>query len=353
MLLREDGAFQRHPSLNVIDSCGAMPLHEGVRLLVFLLSLLSAVQAAETPSVGELLSYLRIDPLKQKELFSGKILSTDVTEASDKELAVGLVMFLPVPMGDLVSNVRGGKLFALDHDLIAYGELKENATPGEIAVSFAETEARDLMKSEPGSHFNLSTEEIQKFRDLSNADDPAKAAQLYQNVLFQRYEAYRKGGLNAIEPYDRGNGKLTAPGNEIQGSLNESKLLAAYFPELQRALLDYPKNQAEGITHRFFWLNENVENRPTFILAHRLSYVRPEGAFMAECQYYVGHSYDSLQILAGCLPAWNGTLIFYSNRTFTDQVAGFASGMRHSIGRDRMREDVIKGFEEFRATVPK
>jgi hypothetical protein len=94
-----------------------------------------------------------------------------------------------------------------------------------------------------------------------------------------------------------------------------------------------------------------VEGRPTFILTHQMSIVRPEGSFMAERQFYVGHSYNSLFLLAGCLPVEGGSVVFYSNHTSTDQVAGFGSGMRHSIGRGQMRDEIVKSFERIRALV--
>ena len=38
------------------------------------------------------------------------------------------------------------------------------------------------------------------------------------------------------------------------------------------------------------------------VLAHRVRHVEPAFAFLAERQYYVGHSYNSLQIVAGLFP---------------------------------------------------
>jgi hypothetical protein len=46
-----------------------------------------------------------------------------------------------------------------------------------------------------------------------------------------------------------------------------------------------------------------------------------------------------------------GTIMLYSNRTFTDQVTGIGSGLRHSIGRKQMRDTIVKSFEEIRAAV--
>jgi hypothetical protein len=41
-------------------------------------------------------------------------------------------------------------------------------------------------------------------------------------------------------------------------------------------------------------------------------------------------------------------VVLYSNHTSTDQVAGFGSALRHSIGRSQMRDEIIKNFEQIR-----
>ena len=56
-------------------------------------------------------------------------------------------------------------------------------------------------------------------------------------------------------------------------------------------------------------------------------------ALFAERQFYVGTSYNSLQTFIGLLPDGDRTVLVYTNRTFTDQVAGFRSNVRHSVAR--------------------
>ena len=42
-----------------------------------------------------------------------------------------------------------------------------------------------------------------------------------------------------------------------------------------------------------------------------------------------------------CLPYKDGTLVFYTNRTFTDQVSGFGSALKHLIGDNLAKNQVI------------
>ncbi|PYQ10125.1 MAG: hypothetical protein DMH00_11785 [Acidobacteria bacterium] len=54
---------------------------------------------------------------------------------------------------------------------------------------------------------------------------------------------------------------------------------------------------------------------------------------------------------AGLVPADGKTLVFYLNRTSTDQVAGFMTGTRHSMGRKIMEKEVRKHFEDVLASL--
>ena len=40
--------------------------------------------------------------------------------------------------------------------------------------------------------------------------------------------------------------------------------------------------------------------------------------------------------MAGFLPVQEGTVVIYTNHTFTDQVAGFGGSMKRGVGRRMM-----------------
>ena len=65
-------------------------------------------------------------------------------------------------------------------------------------------------------------------------------------------------------------------------------------------------------------------------------------------EFYVGHSYNSLHIVVGVFSVKEGTLVFYANRTSTDQVAGFGGGLKRNIGRGMMRDDVVEHLDAIR-----
>ena len=49
--------------------------------------------------------------------------------------------------------------------------------------------------------------------------------------------------------------------------------------------------------------------------------------------------------MAGFLPVQGGTVVAYTNHTFTDQVAGFGGGLKRNIGRRMMASKLTEIFE--------
>jgi hypothetical protein len=68
-------------------------------------------------------------------------------------------------------------------------------------------------------------------------------------------------------------------------------------------------------------------------------------------EFYVSHSFNSLHIVVGALPVKTGTVVFYVNSTFTDQVAGFGGGMKRKIGSHMLRDEVVELFTEYRRSL--
>jgi hypothetical protein len=333
-------------------------------------SLASAADRVQPVATSDkVLQYLGFTADEQEGLRRGEIVSHAVKELSDKELAITMAMLAPAPLADLLDFARSGKELEISRDILSHGVVGAGAA-GDIdstaleGVGFATSEAgevRALFDVEPGPRFNLSRPESQKFMDLHKRfqakgceKDPGcseAVVSILRDVLRERLEAYRARGLSGIEPYDRGGGRQSNPAEELRDATNAAQFLAREYAQIFDAFLNYPKGDQSGIESQFLWIKQRAQGRPTFILAHRVLCVRDGVAFAAERQFYVGHSYNSLQILYGLIPMEGKTLVVYLNRTSTDQVAGFLSGTRHSVGRKMMEKEVHQHFEDVLASL--
>jgi hypothetical protein len=103
------------------------------------------------------------------------------------------------------------------------------------------------------------------------------------------------------------------------------------------------------VQHAFFWVKVAANGRPAFSLDHRMVQRRPDGLILLSRTFYAGHSFNASLSGAGVLPVQDGNAVFYTNRTASDQVAGFMQGMRHELGRGMMRDALIESFKAIRA----
>ena len=77
----------------------------------------------------------------------------------------------------------------------------------------------------------------------------------------------------------------------------------------------------------------------------RNGWLRPNFDLFNNAEFYAPHSYNSSQWITGCLPYRNGTVVFQQVRSYTDQVAGVASDAKHIVGRELLKDKMLKSFE--------
>ena len=330
-------------------------------LATVLLTALSPLAVAQKVTADQVFA-LGFEPGQKGAFEKGEVISSGFKELSDKELALIMAVMVPAPLDKVVEFSRSGESMNVNKDILAHGTLQGDDIQGFLAGAKHEgAEIDKLLAVKPGSDFNLSAAEMDRFAALrkkfskgcsKDATCSKAVADEYRSVLEGRLKAYQAGGLAAIEGYTRGS-KSAQPSEELKKAAESLALTKQAYPELYNAIVNYPKGDQSNLESSFMWLKQNVQDRPTFILSHRMLYQDAELVFRVERQFYVGQSYNSLQIVVGLFPAGDKTTMFYLNRTSTDQVAGFMSGTRHSIGRKMMEKEVRKLFDDALTAVGK
>jgi hypothetical protein len=69
-----------------------------------------------------------------------------------------------------------------------------------------------------------------------------------------------------------------------------------------------------------------------------------------ERYYYSGHSFNATEILTGALALPDGTLVFSTSRTSTDEVLGMGNQFKRTIGRSQMRDEIRARLDRLRAS---
>jgi hypothetical protein len=333
-----------------------------VAALAALLFLPAPAWPADGPAdPGQALDVRRGSAEQRRRLLAGETIAYEVAETSETELGAGVAMYLPVPLGRVAEILTSPDVVVRESSITAYGPIPIGATGaalraftlagGEIA------EAQDVLDAVAGPRFNLAPAEIDMFRaargagccrDRGTALEAATAR--WRTLLLHRAQAFQARGLDGVAPYARRNG-VTDPAALLRVAAGDARIVAHVMPRLAEALLRFPAEQSATAISQFYWVNRQVQGRPTPILIHHLVDVTAQLALYVERHVYVGHTYNASQILSGAVPYEDGVLIFSSNRVSTDQVAGLGGEMKRVIGRRQLRGEIVRRFDRIRAAL--
>ena len=337
--------------------------------ILFLLLISSGLLAQETNStlefpetmpgfVDDAMQYLEFDVSHKADLMAGKVIFTGMPdmEVLDEQLVVvGVMLIIDRPMNDIVDLMLAGETFRANSKLVDFGLISPSLSVIEVtgetftAIDFAEgekSEINKLLRVSPGTLFNLSTSEIALFRaiDGNSKNKASEVLAVYREILKQRYSSYLLHGVQGIDDYARRKNSIMSPADELTISTESAWFVKKHFPDFHNAILSFPGSNSPYISHRFYWLKKTMDERPNLVLSHHTILKTDEYAIALDQHYYASHSYNAMHTLIGLVPFAGGTLILSSNRTFTDKVLGFASGLKHRKGRKIMANLMAERF---------
>jgi hypothetical protein len=295
----------------------------------------------------------------RRRLLAGDTVPFQVAERTDRDLAAGVMVFVAMPFARATEHLAESELAVREPGIAGWGALSERARPDALGMlRLGPAEAGELLDARPGSAWNLSGAEMDRLRAVrSTAGGTSRTAQAeavsaqYRSLLLHRAQAYRTGGLGAIEPYVRRGGASTDPAAELRLAVEDARPLATAAPALPEALLNYPALQHDGRVSQIFWIARRLQGRVTPVLVHQMVEVRPELTLHLERHFFVAHSYNSSQTLTGAFPWGSGTLLFTLSRVSTDLVTGLGGDLKRAIGRRQLRGDLSARLDRLRGAL--
>lgn len=321
----------------MIDDISDRP---GLMIRILLLTLLAAAfsRPASSSTLEELLNEPYFDRADIKAVRKGGFGIAKVSEVSDRELAVAIACLARVPAEQALAPFLGDTL-PVDESLLIDQRLID---PETSAASFAEIsldsvderEIRYFLEAHPGFGLNLSQDEIVAFQALRDGGSPAAVEATLEEILHARYRAYREGGLAGAIPYARKDGGHVSPGEELRRTEEAMTGLHELYPDFHDAWLSYPSSIPEDIVRDdYFWLKLDVEDRPTFVLSHRLEARNEDMHLVGVRDFYMSHFFDVSQRVATVTRLDSGEdLLIYVERAWVDYWTGLAS-IKRKVGR--------------------
>ncbi len=327
-------------------------------VIAALICWMASMPAAAVPSAEQVLTTIGFSADAMQQVLDGQFVTTDLKPTSERELAMALAFLVHEPPAALIDDVKKSLVASVDPDVIASGKIAGDGNLDDFAAlslgSGAQNQIKLFLGAKPGEDLNLSSTEISAFQALAKADthDQKAVEDQLRKLLLARFQAYHSRGLDGVDAYDRG-GEQTPAGGDLRRAVEAATGLKASAANFYDALLNYPESRPAGLEEDFAWTHYMAHGDPVFLLTHRLWMPEGEAWVMAQRQFYVTASYNSVQALAAFLPVDAGTLVVYLNRTSTDQVAGFGGSTKRAMGTKVMSSQIEGLFEKVKAAAEK
>jgi hypothetical protein len=320
------------------------------RIALGALLLLPALARAEAPTIEALCAKAGCAADAIARVRQGKWIELSPPESSERDLGVGFIFLVRHPPAEVAKAFRVGVDFSADPDVLASHRMAPAGTLADFATLrlpvHGADEAKRYTAARPGDELNLSDAEIAAFAKLGGAATQSDVEARLRQQLFARYQAYRMRGLDGIDAYARAKGTKRQPADDLREMIGKvAPVLQQYAPAFKALVSEYPAGRSVSVSESFHWLVYNLDDRPTVVLRHRMTLPMGDAVAFVDREYYVAHGYNTMQVLGALFPTKEGTIVFYSAHTSTDQAAGSGTAMKHGIGRRVMSRQLRKIFE--------
>lgn len=196
----------------------------------------------------------------------------------------------------------------------------------------------------------LPASQIQRFRNevrWSSPDAARQAEAIGREMLIDCANAYMRHGNDALVTYNDKKQPVSVS-DQSAGILQQSTYLRDYVPEFYAHLLDYPRDDLQGVDDFLYWSNEKFGLKPVISLTHVSIYTPPHGspayAIIASKQIYATHYFDASLGLTALYRSGHGFFLMYLNRSRADSLKGGFLGAKRSIVQNRSREGMAKNL---------
>jgi hypothetical protein len=316
--------------------------------------------AAETSVAIEVQELLQIPVDQRRRLIRGEIVFYPVTENSERELAVGLAVVVPASVSQVAQYLSLGQLIAQDVSIGEFGLVPDELSSGTLVgpgfTPSERDEALSLFEAAPGTRFNLSLAEIDTLRAARAAGGSRSgafelASDTYRRILAQRVQSYRQAGLAGIAAYARTGRAVTDPVPDLRLAIADVERIGRTGADFREALIRYPADQPAQMASQVYWVKRRVQRRPHLSLLHRMVVTGTGSMIHLERYFYVGHSFNSTEILTGTLAYQDGAMVFSTTRVSTDEVLGMGSQVKRTVARGQVRDEMRTRLERLRSAI--
>ena len=211
-----------------------------------------------------------------------------------------------------------------------------------------------LKKCKPGScNIKLSAasmDQLVKGTNWTAENYQGQAESLFKKMLVEYVGSYKSGGNPNLVHYADQKQVLKLP-DDFSALLKESNYVTEYAPELANYIDKFPNSQLPGSEDFVYWSKEKFGIQPVVSMTHVTIYPRKHGnsseVLIASKQLYATHYFESSLAFTMMLPreGGDGSYLLYLNRSRSDTLRGFFSGITRFFISSHVRDGAAKSLQ--------
>jgi hypothetical protein len=176
------------------------------------------------------------------------------------------------------------------------------------------------------------------------------AENLFKKMLIDYVGTYKTGGNRYLMNY-ADQKQVLKLSDDFSALLKESNYVTDYAPELANYIDRFPNAQLAGSENFVYWSKEKFGIQPVLSMTHVTIYSRKRGnsseVLIASKQLYATHYFESSLAFTMMLPreGGEGSYLLYLNRSRSDTLRGFFSGITRLFISGHVRDGAAKSLQ--------
>jgi hypothetical protein len=312
-------------------------------------------------AVGWFSPWVELDGGDRADLRRGEVLVESLSAGGD-QLAVFLASTLDADPDRFVAAVADPARLWGGDEVRAIARFSEPPRPSDVsALSLSEVDLAAIRDCRAGDcDVKLTAAEMERLRavaDRSAGDWRSALQSAFRSLVLQRVEAYRGGGLAALDAF-HDHEEALAPASAFAEVLAESPWLTRRAPDLARYFADYPASSAGSPRSFLYWLETMATPKPTVQVVHvaiQRQVSGPDGRrfVVVGSRLVFATHYLNASLALSVLPEDAGAVghLAYLNRTQADGLGGWLSGLKRFFVERRVRSSAKAIFERQRRRI--
>ena len=221
-------------------------------------------------------------------------------------------------------------------------------------LSIEPEDIKVLKKCKPGScDIKLSAASMDKLVKGTNwaaENYQGQAENLFKKMLIDYVGTYKTGGNRYLVNY-ADQKQVLKLSDDFSALLKESNYATDYAPELANYIDKFPGAQLPGSEDFVYWSKEKFGIQPVLSMTHVTIYPRKHGntseVLIASKQLYATHYFESSLAFTMMLPreGGEGSYLLYLNRSRSDTLRGFLSGITRLFISGHVRDGAAKSLQ--------